>query len=489
MLWKLIWFGPISGLCRLPTDTCKMETCRVCEENFESGRTRPKEAVQDILLQTYGIDIGSDPEWAPQRIHQKCYMKLSKGQIVESVRNYQHENDEAGDGEADNGEDGNGEGGDGEGGNGEDGNGEDGDGEGGDRDNQDEDDLRGGEDLANQFCKLCQNEIEAPKRRDRITAGVMEQLKQIYGVPENTLEPVGEILFLCGACRNILKKVVSQKEPPSTLPNLVVTLKPSWSPTNITARPERRKKELLNMKCLTGKHRKRKDRPELANILGQIEEFCKNQEYNTVELGFFILYKFLSSASKFTMARQLKLLYNNKTKNISPRKSVANKYFAGRSHRDHRSLALFLRQQLGRKVFPSRDAEDRFVESLQPRSYSYKLYSLSEDPECLNPFKEVQGLQRPPDPDVAGMSKTQTEAARAEHRLQVKEYKKGLETKTFEEQYLNKHSESPLPNSLVAIEDYAPVLWRPPKSRKPFFTDISVTVAQIQKLKKSGAFF
>ena len=134
-----------------------METCRVCEENFESGRTRPKEAVQDILLQTYGIDIGSDPEWAPQRIHQKCYMKLSKGQIVESVRNYQHENDEAGDGEADNGEDGNGEGGDGEGGNGEDGNGEDGDGEGGDRDNQDEDDLRGGEDLANQFCKLHNN--------------------------------------------------------------------------------------------------------------------------------------------------------------------------------------------------------------------------------------------------------------------------------------------------------------------------------------------
>ena len=294
-----------------------------------------------------------------------------------------------------------------------------------------------------------------------MTPGVMEQLTQIYGIPANTLETrgVGDTWLMCGSCRNILKNVVSLKQPASTLPNLVVSLSlepsPSGLPTSRTVRPTRRKKELLYLKYLTGRNRKYKnERPELANILGQIEKFCEEHDYNNVELGFLILHKFLSSASKFTMARQLKVLYNNKAQNISPRKSVANKFLAGRSHRAHRSLALFLKQQLGRNVFPSRKAEDQFVDALQPCSYSYKLYSLSEDPQCQNPFKHVQGLQRPPDPDVDGKSKEEAEAVRAVHRMQVKEYKKGLMTKTFDEKYLNQHCESPYPNSLVAIEDY-----------------------------------
>ena len=41
---------------------------------------------------------------------------------------------------------------------------------------------------------------------------------------------------------------------------------------------------------------------------------------------------------------------------------------------------------------------------------------------------------------------------------------------------------------------YSPVLWRPPKSQnpynvKPFLTDISVTVAQIQKIQKTRCIF
>ena len=306
---------------------------------------------------------------------------------------------------------------------------------------------------ASRPCNLCRKEIEKPTRRDKLTAGVTQQLSQIYDVPGNAVEKVDDTLHLCGVCRNTLHRVVRGKQPADTLPNLAVALKPSWTPTNKKQR--RRRQDLLNLKSLSGRNRNcKKERPELTHIIEQIKEFCGDNNYDDVELGFYILHKFLSSASKFSTARQLKQLHTNKVQNISPRKSVANKYFAGRSHRSHRSLALFLKQQLGRNVFPSRKAEDQFVDGLQPRSYSYNLYSLSDDPECQTPFKQVQGLQRPPEPDTEGMSKEEIEAVKADHRTHVRDYKKELTAKTFEEQYLNNHCESPIPNTLVVMEDY-----------------------------------
>ena len=302
-------------------------------------------------------------------------------------------------------------------------------------------------------CFLCHQSISHARRQDKLSSERLEHLKHIYGFSQKLFETLSsQPLLMCVKCRFAFQDVASGKKPPSALPNLKVSLHPLRPPVVKTYQ----RKDLLNMKSLTGANRTYKDlRPELAELLDQVKEFCHYQDYDSVEVGFFMLHNFLSSARKHKMARQLKSFYKNKTYGtMSPRKSIANKLYAGRSHRAHRTLALFLKQFTGRDIFPSRQAEDRFVEQLQPRSYSYKLFSLSDDPQCIRPFKEVQGLQRPKEPNLEGKSKEEADQMREEHHCLLKKYKEELLTPTFAETYLNPHSESPTPNTLVVLEQY-----------------------------------
>ena len=94
------------------------------------------------------------------------------------------------------------------------------------------------------------------------------------------------------------------------------------------------------------------------------------------------------------------------------------------------------------------------MEQLQPRSYSYKLFSISDDPRCIQPFKEVHGVQRPKEPNTEGKSEEEAVRLKEEHCSLVKTYKKELMTPLFAENYLNTHCESPVPNTLVVIEEY-----------------------------------
>ena len=324
------------------------------------------------------------------------------------------------------------------------------------REEEREEERGEGREEVNKKCILCRGNFGSHSRRDAVTGATLQQMTQIYSIPEPAVEllPKGDDIGLCGACRGkILHKKFSQ------LPMLQISLPPA-DPVRCPppVRPSvRRKKDLMNLKSLVGKKKKtaKNARPELAQLLQTIESFCSDEGYDAVELGFYILYKSLSSSSMFRKARQLKLLYNKGTfVKISPRRSVANKFCLARSHRNHRQLALFLKQQLGRDVFPSREAEDEYVDIIQPRAYSYKLYSLSEDPQCLLPVKEVIGLKRPTRPDIAGKSSEEVKLQKDQHKASMKLYKTALAPPDFIQKYMNDHCESPLPNALISIEQY-----------------------------------
>ena len=303
-----------------------------------------------------------------------------------------------------------------------------------------------------QPCFLCQKQKQ---KQRQLTSEQLGQLKQIYGFPDHLFQTLSsEPPFMCIPCRLQLHNVVSGKTQLSALPALTVSLQPSRIPL---AKPKyKKKKELLKMRSMTAVNRTFKtERPEVAELLEYVKEICREYEYDCVEVGFFMLHKFLSSAMKHKLASQVKCLYTNRTLcTMSPRKSIANKLHDGRSHRSHRKLALFLKQFTGRAIFASRRDEDRFVEQLQPRSYSYKLFSTSDDPRCIEPFKQVHGVQRPKEPNLLGMSTEEADGAIEEHRCLLKKYRCDLATPTFDENYLNPHCESPTTNTLVVLEEY-----------------------------------
>ena len=407
-----------------------METCRICGENISEldssvkGAVRQKTSLKDIVLQKFGIDFNDDPDSAPKLIHAKCRMQVIRGTFSGAVRDYNVGGDSMG-GEV--GEEG-------------------------------ENTVESGENIDVRKCILCRENFGSHSRRDIVTKATVQEIIQIYRIPDSAVEalPSGEDIGLCGACRGKIRhKKFSQ------LPGLHISLPPSdpaqcssQAPTH--TRPERRKKDLMNLKTLIGKNKSVKSaRPELAQLLQTIERFCDDKGYDAVELGFYLLHKVLSSYSLIRTARQLKLLYDKGSyMKISPRRSVANKFSSGRSHRSHRQLALFLKQQLGRDVFPAREAEDEFVDTIQPRAYSYKVYSLSEDPQCCQPLKQVIGLKRPTHPDTAGKSSEETAIQKEQHKAAMKLYKKALAPPDFIQKYMNDHCESPLPNALISIEEY-----------------------------------
>ena len=434
----------------------KMEFCRICGEPFGEGtneRRRPKESVKDIALETKGIDFDKDPDFAPKRIHQKCYMQITRRKFCGSMIDYSDYNVEPevnsegepevveGDVEAEDG----------------DMEAEEGGAENGGREScSDEDEVN----ITVRTCILCREEFDSKSRRDRVTIGTRKQLSHIYGISERAMEVLDNknSMWACRVCRWKLGKCTAGEEQVNRLPHLILSFPPLNSlPSTIPKRrPERRKKDLMNMKTLTGKNKAVKlSRPELAQMTKTIENFCKDEGYDEVELGYYILYKFLSSCHRFTTARQLKTLFKKgPSTKISPRRSIANKFLSGRSHRAHRALALFLKQQLGHSVFPSREAEDQFVDAIQPRSYSFKLYSLADDPDCSNPFKDVRGLQRPLAPDCSGVEVEEADALRAQHKALVKQYKTNIAPPDFVEKYLSSHCEGPIPNLMIAIEEY-----------------------------------
>ena len=322
-----------------------------------------------------------------------------------------------------------------------------------DRGQQDEEEEEEGAEWVDMsHCVLCHKEVDALAGHVKLKPGQAQQLSQVYQIPENSVD-FGK--FICAKCKFSLHRVATGKKPASILPNLTVTLKPAEGALPETKRKTKpRMESLLKLNPFTMKNLKQK-KPELHSLLDQLEAFCGEYGYNAVELCFFLTVKFLNRAGRKEMARALKSLHSNRARHqMSPRKSVANKYFSGRSHRAHRSLALFLKQHLGQSVFSSRKAEDMFVDTLKPKSYSYKLYSVSGDPECENPFKEVIGCVRPSEPDLNEKTEEEKENLRQDYQERLSKYKQDLMTPNFAEKYINDQCESPLPNTLVAIEDY-----------------------------------
>ena len=440
-----------------------MDTCRICDESIcdaklSKGALRPKQQLRVLVLRTTGIDFNEDPPGASKFAHAKCMMRMTRGSFSGTVKDYKVQKEarygdrgmEVGDDKGGDGQDSDDDGeeaADGDRGMGV------GDNGGGDRqDSEDvEEDSKTEEEFLN--CILCKADFKPEKGKRRryrtnVTAATKRKLMQIYQISELNLP---ESTTICGVCRNLLDRGNITK-----LPNLSISLPPLA--TSSTDRPAcyRKRKDLMNMNRLTGKYKNVKQaRPGLAQLLDTIEDFANKHDYDMVELAFFVLHNFLSASSRFADARRLKLLHRHGSKiKISPRKSVANKCSSGRSHRKHRELALFLKQQLGRDIFPSRKAEDEFVDSIQPPSYSYKLFSMQDDPECTSPFKDVKGLQRPVPPNTAGMTPEDAEALTADHRAQIKLYKEALAPDDFLQKYMNKHSESPVPDTLVAIHGY-----------------------------------
>ena len=178
---------------------------------------------------------------------------------------------------------------------------------------------------------------------------------------------------------------------------------------------------------------------------------------------------FLSSSFRFADARHLKKLHDHGSKlKISPRRSVGNKCSAARSHRDHRNLALFLKQQLGRPVFPSRKIEDEYVDSLQPPSYSYQL------------FKDVEGLRRPVPPVIAGRTSEDVKTLTADYQAKMKMYKEALAPDDFLQKYMSQHCESPVADALVAIHGYDRLLAAHLHQLAPSI------LANIEKINTSG---
>ena len=57
-------------------------------------------------------------------------------------------------------------------------------------------------------------------------------------------------------------------------------------------------------------------------------------------------------------------------------------------------------------------------------------------------------------PDLTGKSREEAEGLKQCHRKSMKEYKQALMTPNFADKYLNNQCESPLPNTLVCIEEY-----------------------------------
>ena len=194
--------------------------------------------------------------------------------------------------------------------------------------------IEDGEKVGSHPCFLCQEVIDHASEKHKIWPGHLKQLKQIYEFPKKLYQTLSsEILLMCLRCRMALNGVVSGRKQLSALPRLKVSLQPSRQPI---AEPKyKRNKELLNMKTLTGKNRKYKtERPELAELLEHVKEMSQEYDYDCVEVGFFMLHNLLSSAGKIKMARHLKTLHANRNYcTMSPRKSVANKLYAGRSHR------------------------------------------------------------------------------------------------------------------------------------------------------------
>ena len=413
-----------------------MEKCRICGEDLTEthtkGATRPKEGLRDRLLELTGIDICNDPDNAPTMVHAKCRMQIVRGTYTGEIRDYSNRVAEGGGG--------------------------DGEGKGGQEEEQGgHEDQQGGHSQDCRSCILCCEHLKTANKQDNVTEKITKLISRTYGLSSqlvNLCVAQANPPVICGKCRHNLERKSLHKLPKFNIsvPPLPTTVS---SPTK-APRPKRRRKDLLNMKTLVGKGKDvRTARPELSTLLEDMEDFCNEYVYDKVELGFYLLHHILSSEFEFVLARHVRRLHRRgSTMKLSPRKSVANKYVSGRSHRNHRALALFLKQQLGHDVFPARTAEDNFVNAIQPPSYSYKLYSLKDDPACSQPFKTVVGLQQPAPPVVTGKDKAEADLLRTQHKLMMREYKERLAPADLMMKFWNTHCESPVPHALVAIYDY-----------------------------------
>lgn len=407
-----------------------MDLCRVCGDTLSGPRPRCKTSLSEEVLEKYNIDFQQDHPSAPNKIHNKCYMAIMRNSFSGAIKSYHEPQQTAGPAT-------------------------------GDPENMEVENI-GEDDWAD--CLLCMKHF-APGQRNKLTNATRDQISSIYGIPTETLKrcTLGS-QFLCGSCRNIADRYSKESESapgpgprPPAPENLTLTVQPKASLTKaIKLRNVKRNKNLLKQFSLTGKNKDvKKNRPELFQLMTTVNEFCEEYDNDPVELGFYILYNYLSRASKFVTARQLKSLYEDGPRpRLSPRRSVANKLYQGRSHRQQRSLALFLKQKMGQDVFSSRQAEEKFVDSIQPRSYSYKLYSTESDPDCVDPLKSVKGLVRPIMPDTFGKPRREVREIKKGHNDAMKYYRKALDPPNFATKYLNNHCETPVPNTLVIIEQY-----------------------------------
>ena len=98
------------------------------------------------------------------------------------------------------------------------------------------------------------------------------------------------------------------------------------------------------------------------------------------------------------------------------------------------------------------------MDSIQPKSYSYALYSTKDDPECQFPIKNVVAEVPPKSPDTFGATKQASEELKKNYRAQRKQFRSSLYPDIFSEKYLNNHCETITPNALIVMENYDTVI-------------------------------
>ena len=200
------------------------------------------------------------------------------------------------------------------------------------------------------------------------------------------------------------------------------------TPTRITPMKKKLKpgpkknKKVLELKTSIGKS---KDvRKEVKEIN---DEFCRisaEKGEDVVEMAYYILHNQLSRESRFVEAKAILNVYQRKTNRatITPRKSFSNYIVSDRSTREQQQLSQFLKQNIGSKIFSSREEISNVADSLLPRATNFQL--LEKDTE--NVLKNYLAPQRPVKPDTAGLDDEEVDQLKKKFKEDMSSFKSKL---------------------------------------------------------------